>query len=100
MPELAAFEKGWPRKLAAKTGLHVYTRRLYMCAVHQHAQDISDAVFDTVVGGQGSFTAKEAGDFGCPLGSQAHHVNVGNWVRVERGSYRGRVFRNRRRNNS
>jgi hypothetical protein len=53
-----------------------------------------------VAGRQGHFTAKQAGDLGCLLGSQAGHVKVGNWVRVERGSYRGRVFRNRRRSNS
>lgn len=59
-PPVDTLRKKSPR--AAKTGLHVCTRRLYMCVVRSHAQDISDAVFDTGVGRRGYFTAKEAGD--------------------------------------
>ena len=48
----------------------------------------SDALFEIVEGQQGYFTAKQAADAGYQLGSQAHHVKSGNWVRVERGIYR------------
>jgi predicted transcriptional regulator of viral defense system len=46
------------------------------------------ALFDSAEGQQGYFTAKQAADAGYQLGSQAHHVKSGNWVRVERGIYR------------
>ncbi len=48
----------------------------------------SDALFNIAEGQQGYFTAKQAADAGYQLGSQAHHVKSGNWVRVERGIYR------------
>ena len=37
---------------------------------------------------QGYFTTHQATAVGYLLGSQAHHVKVGNWVRVARGVYR------------
>ena len=46
------------------------------------------ALFDSAEEQQGYFTAKQAADAGYQLGSQAHHVKSGNWVRVERGIYR------------
>jgi len=46
------------------------------------------ALFEIVEGQQGYFTAKQAAEVGFLLGSQAHHVKAGNWVRVERGIYR------------
>ena len=49
---------------------------------------VSSALFDSAEGQQGYFTAKQAADAGYQLGSQAHHVKSGNWVRVERGIYR------------
>ena len=48
---------------------------------------------------QGYFTARQATDVGYLLGSQAHHVKAGNWVRVARGVYRLPVFRSRTKNN-
>jgi len=48
----------------------------------------ADALFEIVEGRQGYFTAKQAAEVGFLLGSQAHHVKAGNWVRVERGIYR------------
>jgi len=53
-----------------------------------HAQTVSDALFEMAQGQQGYFTAKQAAEVGYQLGSQAHHVKSGNWVRVERGIYR------------
>ena len=47
-----------------------------------------DALFEIVEGQQGYFTAKQAAEVGFLLGSQAHHVKAGNWLRVERGIYR------------
>lgn len=47
-----------------------------------------NALFEIAEGQQGYFTAKQAADAGYQLGSQAHHVKSGNWVRVERGIYR------------
>jgi predicted transcriptional regulator of viral defense system len=47
-----------------------------------------DALFEIVEQQQGYFTAKQAAEAGYQLGSQAHHVKSGNWVRVERGIYR------------
>ena len=50
--------------------------------------NVPAALFDSAEGQQGYFTAKQAADAGYQLGSQAHHVKSGNWVRVERGIYR------------
>ena len=55
---------------------------------HQVQQGTFDALFDLAEGQQGYFTAKQAKDVGYLLGSQAHHVKAGNWVRVVRGVYR------------
>ena len=49
---------------------------------------VCDALFEIAEGQQGYFTAKQAAEAGYQLGSQAHHVKSGNWVRVERGIYR------------
>jgi predicted transcriptional regulator of viral defense system len=51
-------------------------------------KNVAAALFDSIEGQQGYFTAKQAADAGYQLGSQAHHVKSGNWVRVERGIYR------------
>jgi predicted transcriptional regulator of viral defense system len=48
----------------------------------------ANALFEIVEQQQGYFTAKQAAQSGYQLGSQAHHVKSGNWVRVERGIYR------------
>lgn len=56
--------------------------------MRSQAKTISDALFEVAEGQQGYFTAKQAADAGYQLGSQAHHVKSGNWVRVERGIYR------------
>jgi predicted transcriptional regulator of viral defense system len=55
---------------------------------HRVQQTAFNALFDMAEGQQGYFTAKQAMDVGYLLGSQAHHVKAGNWVRVERGIYR------------
>lgn len=68
--------------------LHVYTNCLYIRAVRSQAKTVFDALFEIAEGQQGYFTAKQAADAGYQLGSQAHHVKSGNWVRVERGIYR------------
>jgi predicted transcriptional regulator of viral defense system len=68
--------------------LHVYTSFLYIRAMRSQAKAVSDALFEIAEGQQGYFTAKQAADAGYQLGSQAHHVKSGNWVRVERGIYR------------
>jgi predicted transcriptional regulator of viral defense system len=47
-----------------------------------------EALFQIAEQQQGYFTAKQAAEVGYQLGSQAHHVKSGNWVRVERGIYR------------
>src|SRR5690348_11043200 len=47
-----------------------------------------NALFEIVEQQQGYFTAQQATRAGYQLGSQAHHVKSGNWVRVERGIYR------------
>ena len=51
-------------------------------------KNVPAALFDSIEEQQGYFTAKQAADAGYQLGSQAHHVKSGNWVRVERGIYR------------
>jgi predicted transcriptional regulator of viral defense system len=56
--------------------------------MHGQAKTASDALFEIAEGQQGYFTAKQAADAGYQLGSQAHHVKSGNWVRGERGIYR------------
>lgn len=56
--------------------------------MRNHAQTVSSTLFEMAEGQQGYFTAKQAAEVGYLLGSQAHHVKTGNWVRVERGIYR------------
>src|ERR1700722_4213422 len=56
--------------------------------MRSHAKTVPDALFGVAEGQQGYFTAKQAAVAGYQLGSQAHHVKSGNWVRVERGIYR------------
>jgi hypothetical protein len=68
--------------------LHVYTNILYICAMSGRAKTVPAVLFESAEGQQGYFTAKQAADAGYQLGSQAHHVKSGNWVRVERGIYR------------
>jgi hypothetical protein len=46
------------------------------------------ALFERAEMQQGYFTSKQAAAVGYLLGSQAHHVKMGNWDRVERGIYR------------
>ena len=53
----------------------------------QH-KSASATLFEIAEAQQGYFTAKQAVTAGYLLGSQAHHVKSGNWVRVERGVYR------------
>ena len=52
------------------------------------AKSAADALFAVAEGQQGYFTSKQATNAGYQLGSQAHHVKSGNWMRVERGIYR------------
>ena len=52
------------------------------------AKTVADALFAVAEGQQGYFTSKQATNAGYQLGSQAHHVKSGNWMRVERGIYR------------
>jgi predicted transcriptional regulator of viral defense system len=61
---------------------------LYICGVPNRKPSAADALFEIVEGQQGYFTAKQAAEVGFRLGSQAHHVKAGNWLRVERGIYR------------
>jgi len=75
-------------KTVAKARLHIYTSFLYIHDVRHQSQSASAALFKIAEGQQGYFTAKQAVDVGYLLGSQAHHVKAGNWVRVERGIYR------------
>jgi predicted transcriptional regulator of viral defense system len=56
--------------------------------MRRRAQTASDALFEITEQQQGYFTARQATKCGYQLGSQAHHVKSGNWVRVERGIYR------------
>ena len=71
-----------------KGDLHVYTKSLYMHGMPSNGKSASADLFALVEGQQGYFTAKQAATVGYLLGSQAHHVKAGNWVRVERGVYR------------
>ena len=56
--------------------------------MRRQAKTVPAALFEIAEGQQGYFTAKQSADAGYQLGSQAHHVKSGNWVRVERGIYR------------
>jgi hypothetical protein len=68
--------------------LHVYPTGLYIRGVPKQKPSAADALFEIVEQQQGYFTAKQATEAGFQLGSQAHHVKAGNWLRVERGIYR------------
>jgi len=46
------------------------------------------ALFSVAEEQQGYFTSRQATEAGYRLGSLAHHVKVGNWMRVARGVYR------------
>jgi hypothetical protein len=56
--------------------------------MRRQAKIAPDALFEITEQQQGYFTAKQAAQAGYQLGSQAHHVKSGKWVRVERGIYR------------
>lgn len=56
--------------------------------MHSAAKTAANVLFSIAEEQQGYFTAMQASDAGCQLGSQAHHVKSGNWARVERGIYR------------
>ncbi len=56
--------------------------------MRRRAKNAADALFEIAEQQQGYFTAKQAAEVGYQLGSQAHHVKTGNWVRAERGIYR------------
>lgn len=71
-----------------QTELHVYTIALYTCDVPNRKPSAANALFEVVEEQQGYFTAKQAAEVGFQLGSQAHHVKAGNWLRLERGIYR------------
>jgi len=68
--------------------LHVYTSLLYVCGVADRKSSAGDSLFEIIEQQQGYFTATQAADAGYLLGSQAHHVKAGNWLRVEHGIYR------------
>ena len=68
--------------------MHEYTNGLYVCVVSSAAKTAANVLFVIAEEQQGYFTAKQAADAGYQLGSQAHHVKSGHWVRVERGVYR------------
>lgn len=51
-------------------------------------QNSADVLFRIAEEQQGYFTTKQATEAGYQLGSLAHHVKSGHWVRVERGIYR------------
>lgn len=61
---------------------------MYNCVLRGQVKTASITLFEIAEGQQGYFTAKQAAAAGYQLGSQAHHVKSGNWVRVERGIYR------------
>ena len=52
------------------------------------AKTAADVLFVIAEEQHGYFTSKQTADAGYQLGSQAHHVKSGNWVRVERAIYR------------
>lgn len=52
----------------------------------------AEVLFGIIEEQQGYFTAQQAAQAGYRLGSQAHHVKAGNWLRVERGIYRWARF--------
>ena len=60
--------------------------------MQSRSNSTADALFEIADEQQGYFTAKQAADAGYLLGSQAHHVKAGNWVRVHRGIYRPARF--------
>jgi hypothetical protein len=47
-----------------------------------------NALYEIAEGQQGLFTARQATQLGFKLGSQHHHVKMGNWIRLHRGIYR------------
>jgi hypothetical protein len=53
--------------------------------VRDQAEKAPEVLFEITEGQQGYFTSKQAVDAGYQLGSKAHHVKSGNWVRIERG---------------
>jgi hypothetical protein len=71
-----------------KGPLHNYTNYLYVHGVRNQAKKAPEVLFEIAEGQQGYFTSKQATEAGYQLGSKAHHVMSGNWVRVERGIYR------------
>jgi hypothetical protein len=59
-----------------------------LSAVKNPAKPSLDALYEIAEGQQGLFTARQATHLGFKLGSQHHHVKMGNWIRLHRGIYR------------
>lgn len=75
------------QSISVKASLHGYTSYLYIRGMRKNGKPAA-ALFEIAEEQQGYFTAKQAASAGYLLGSQAHHVKAGNWIRVERGIYR------------
>jgi hypothetical protein len=60
---------------------------LYVYAVTNRAKPDLDALYEIAEGQQGLFTTRQAVSLGFKLGSQHHHVKMGNWIRLHRGIY-------------
>jgi hypothetical protein len=68
--------------------LHENTIYLYVHAVKNLAKPDLNALYEIAEGQQGLFTTRQATQLGFKLGSQHHHVKMGNWIRQHRGIYR------------
>lgn len=75
-------------EIAGDEQLHISTNFLYIYMMQSRTNSSGGALFERADEQQGYFTAKQAADAGYLLGSQAHHVKAGNWVRIHRGIYR------------
>jgi predicted transcriptional regulator of viral defense system len=61
---------------------------LYIHAVKHLSKPSLDALYEIAEGQQGLFATRQATQLGFKLGSQHHHVKMGNWIRLHRGIYR------------
>lgn len=51
-------------------------------------RDLRRRLFNLAAGQGGYFTAAQAKELGYSYQAQAHHVNAGNWLRIDRGLFR------------
>ena len=94
---VSTYRISWRRTLVSRQGLNlVFWKRcglqtqvkLYDGVMAVDRTDLRRSLFRLATERAGYFSAAQARELGYSYQAQAHHVEAGNWVRVERGLFR------------